>query len=174
MEIRTCIKGCFYHVHAFHYIQGVSVHTRCLMSCLLGSFSLVWTPMCTKLWGFHVSSLRTCFIYWLCILHTLPHMCISHALFIHCTQSPHAHTFATLVMPWSISCFLILSMLCLLYALQHLVFVFCFSFIPHSCCTPYTYYPCSYLHLFPSFFLTPLSIRVKKGESILKSIVISI
>ena len=35
-------------------------------------------------------------------------------------------------------------------------------------------YPCSYLHIFPSFFLTPLSICVKKGESILVSILESI
>ena len=32
------------------------------------------------------------------------------------------------------------------------------------------HYPCSYLHIFPLFFFTPLSIRVKKGESILESL----
>ena len=30
------------------------------------------------------------------------------------------------------------------------------------------YYPCSYLHFFPSFFLTPLSIRDKRGRNFIR------
>ena len=48
---RTCIKGGFHDVHALFHIVVHSVHTRCLIKCLLGIFSLVWTPMSTKLWG---------------------------------------------------------------------------------------------------------------------------
>ena len=52
------------------------------------------------------------------------------------------------------------------------VFVFClsfiFSFILHPSCI--IFYPCSYLIFFPFFLLIHLSIRDKKGESILESI----
>ena len=95
-------------------------------------------------------------------------MCISHALFMHCTQSSHAHTFATLVMPWSISYFLILSMLCLLYVLQNFVFkVFCllfelyFSFILHPSCI------ITLVHIFFSFppsFLSICLFVTKRGR----------
>ena len=77
-----------------------------------------------------------------------------------------------------ISCSIILSMSCLLYALQHLfdffVFHLCliFLFILHPSCI--IFYPCSYLLFFPSFLLIHLSICDKKGQSILKCIIISI
>ena len=66
----------------------------------------------------------------------------------------------------------------LLYVLYHFFFFFfyvfvfglsfIFSFILHPSCI--IFYPCSYLIFFPFFLLTHLSIRDKKGESILKSI----
>ena len=49
---RTCIKGGFHHIHALFHIVVHSVHARCLIKCLLGIFSLVWTPISTKLLGF--------------------------------------------------------------------------------------------------------------------------
>ena len=64
---RTCIKDGFHDVHTLFYIVVHSVHARCLIKCLLGIFSLVWTPMSTKLWVSHVSSLGTCLDHWLCI-----------------------------------------------------------------------------------------------------------
>ena len=76
-------------------------------------------------------------------------------------------------MSWSIFCFLILSMSCLFYALQHFFQVFCLLFELHffiHLVPLMHHYPCSYLLFFPSFFLAHLSIRVKKEESIVESI----
>ena len=58
---RTCIKGGFHDVHALFYIVVYNVHTRCLIKCLLGIFSLVWTSMSTKLWGFSYFLIRNMF-----------------------------------------------------------------------------------------------------------------
>ena len=106
---RTCIKSGFRYVHTLFHIVVHSVHVRCLVKCLLGIFSLVWTPMSTKLWGFSCFLIRNMFgslvVY---LTHFAPH-CISHALVMHCTLPPFAHTFATLVMHWSIPCFFILT-----------------------------------------------------------------
>ena len=49
MEKRTCIKGGSHDVRALFHIVVHSVHARCLIKCLLGIFSLVWTPINTKL-----------------------------------------------------------------------------------------------------------------------------
>ena len=97
-------------------------------------------------------------------------MCIFHALVMHCIQPPLTHTFATLVMHWSIPCFFILTchvylMLCRtlfchrieLHFLLHLAPV-----MPHQ--------HCLFLHLLPSFLLDSLSILDKKGESILQKV----
>ena len=46
---RTCFKGGFHGVHALFHIIVHSVHARCLIKCLSDIFSLVWTPMSTKL-----------------------------------------------------------------------------------------------------------------------------
>ena len=162
----TCIKGSFLDAHVLHYILGLCMHIRCLMNCLLGIFSRVWTPMSTKLQGFSCFIIRKCLVYWLCILHTLPRMYISLALFKHCTQPPLAYTGATLVMPWSISCFLILA--CHVYLMLCSTFlrccIFCLSFISYSSLPLMHLYPYSYHHIFPSFFLTHLSISGKRGE----------
>ena len=83
---RTCIKGGFHDVHALFLIIVHSVHTRCLIKCLLGIFSLVWTPMSTKLWGFSCFLIRDMFDSLVVFLiHLAPHVhfpCISHALHI--------------------------------------------------------------------------------------------
>ena len=83
---RTCIKGGFHDVHALFYIVVHSVHIRCLIKCLLGIFSLVWTLMSTKLWGFSCFLIRNMFgslvVY---LTHLAPHVhfpCIGHALHI--------------------------------------------------------------------------------------------
>ena len=108
MAKRTCIKGGFHDVHALFYIVVHSVHVRCLIKCLLGTFSLVWTRMSTKLWGFSCFLIRnmfgSLFVY---LTHLAPHVPF-HALVMHCTKPPLAHTFVTLVMHWSIPCFFIL------------------------------------------------------------------
>ena len=86
VEKRTCIKGGFHDVHALFYIVVHSVHVRCLIKCLLGIFSLVWTPMNTKLWDFSCFLIRNMFgslvVY---LTHLSPHvhfLCFGHALHI--------------------------------------------------------------------------------------------
>ena len=60
--------------------------------------------------------------------------------------------------------------LCKIVSLRCFIFCFSFifSFILHPSCI--IFYPCSYLIFFPSFLLSHLSIRDKKWESILESI----
>ena len=83
---RTCIKGGFYYVHALFHIVVHSVHAKCLIKCLLGIFSLVWTPMSTKLWGFScfltMNMFDSLIVY---LTHLAPHVhfhCFGHALHI--------------------------------------------------------------------------------------------
>ena len=175
MAKRTCIKSGFHDVHALFYIVVHSVHARYLIKCLLDIFSLVWTLVSTKLQGFSCFLTRNMFdslvVY---LTHLIPHVhfqCFSHALHIatSCTQPPLAHTFATLVMHWSIPGFFILAYhiyLILCSILFCLLFELHFSFILHPSCI------ILFVHTFissPFFSLTPLSICVKKGESILQS-----
>ena len=81
---RTCIKGDFHVVHALFHIIVHSVHARCLIKCLLDIFSLVWTPMSTKLWGFSFLHIRNMFdSLVVCFAHLAPHVhfpCFGHAL----------------------------------------------------------------------------------------------
>ena len=167
---RTCIKGGFHVVHALLYIIVHSVHVKCLIKCLLSSFSLVWTLLSTKLWGFSCFLTRIIFgslVMYLTHLASYVHFqCFCHALHIatSCT-----HTFATLVMYWFISCFFILAchvyfMLCSIFFFFGLRFEL--HFLIHLAPLMHHYH-CSYLHLLPSFLLNPLSIHDKKGESIL-------
>ena len=106
---KTCIKGGFHDVYALFHIVVHSVHTRCLIKCLLGIFLLIWTPMSTKLWGFSYLLIRNMFgslvVY---LTHFAPYY-IFPALVMHCTLPPLAHTFATFVMHWSTPCFFILA-----------------------------------------------------------------
>ena len=114
---RTCIKGGFHDVHALFHIVVHSVHIRCLIKCLLGIFSLVWTLMSTKLWGFSCFLIRNMFgslvVY---LTHLAPHVhfpCIGHALHIatsctHPCYPCHALVYTLFFHP---------SMSCLPYAL---------------------------------------------------------
>ena len=114
---RTCIKGGFHDVHALFHIFVHSVHVRCLIKCLLDIFSLVWTPMSTKLWGFSCFLIRNMFgslvVY---LTHLAPHVhfsCIGHALHLatsctHLCYPCHALVLTLLFHP---------SMSCLPYAL---------------------------------------------------------
>ena len=84
---RTCIKGGFHDVHALFYIVVYSVHVRCLIKSLLGIFSLVWTLMSTKLWGFSCFPIRKIFgslvVY---LTHLTPYVhfpCIAHRHILH-------------------------------------------------------------------------------------------
>ena len=106
---RTHIKSGFHDVHALFYII---VHSRYLIKCLLDIFSLVWTPMSTKLWGFSCFLIRNMFgslvVY---LTHLAPHMhfqCFGNALHIatscrhHCYPC-HALVYTLFLHP-SISC----------------------------------------------------------------------
>ena len=109
MADKTCIKGGFHDIHALFHIIVHSVHARCLIKCLLDIFSLVWTPMSTKLWGFSCFLIRNMFgslvVY---LTHLAPYVhfsCIGHALHIatsciHLCYPCHA---------WPIPCFFILA-----------------------------------------------------------------
>ena len=114
---RTCIKGGFYDVHALFYIVVHSVHASCLIKCLLGIFSLVWTPMSIKLWGFSCFLIRNMFgslvVYLTQLAPQVLFSCIGHALHIatsctHLCYPCHALVYTLLLHP---------SMSCLPYAL---------------------------------------------------------
>ena len=82
---RICVKGGF-HDHALFYIVVYSVHTECLIKCLLGIFSLVQTSVSTKLWGFLYFLIRNMFgslvVY---LTHLTPYVhfpCFGYALHI--------------------------------------------------------------------------------------------
>ena len=102
-----------------------------------------------------------------CVFSTL---CPTCAFFMHCTQPLLAHTFATLVMHWSIPYFVILA--CHVYLMLYSILLclrFELHFLIHLAPLMHHYH-CSYLHLLPSFLLDPLSIPDKKGESILQRV----
>ena len=118
---RACIKGGFYDVHALFHIAIHSVHARCLIKCLLGIFSLVWTPMSTKLWGFSCFLIRNMFGSLVVdFTHLAPHVhfpCIGHALHI-ATSCTHLCYLCHALVSTS---FLHLSMSCLPCALWHFI-----------------------------------------------------
>ena len=83
---KTCIKSGFHDVHTLFYIVVHSVHVKYLIKCLLDIFSLVKTPMSTKVWGLSCFLIRNMFgslvVY---LTHLAPHMhfsCFGHALHI--------------------------------------------------------------------------------------------
>ena len=86
MAKRTCFKGGFYDVHALFYVVVHSVHARCLIKCLVGIFSLVWTLMSTKFEGLSCFLIRNMFgLLVVYLTHLAPHMhfpCIGHTLHI--------------------------------------------------------------------------------------------
>ena len=108
MAARTCIKGGFHGVHVLFHIFVHSVHARCLIKCLLGIFSLVWTPMSTKLWGFSCFLIRNMFgslVVYLTYLPPYVHFpYFSHALHIatsctHLYYLCHALVYTLLLHP---------------------------------------------------------------------------
>ena len=114
---RTCFKGVFHDVHTLFHIVVHSVHTRCLIQCLLGFFSLVWTSLSTKFWGFSCFLIRNMFSSLVVYLtHLTPHVhfpCIGHILHIttsctHLCYPCHALVYILFLYP---------SMSCLPYAL---------------------------------------------------------
>ena len=156
---RACINGGFHDVHALFHIVVYSVHVRCLIKCLLGTFSLAWSPMSTKFWGFSCFLFRNMFGSFVVYLtHLAPHVhfpCIGHALHIVTSCTHLYHPCHALIYTW----FLHSSMSYLPYAFC-LLFKLHFSFILHlSCIILLVHTFISY----PLFSLTPLSIRVKKG-----------
>ena len=118
---RTCIKGGFHDIYELFYIVVHSVYVRCLIKCLLGIFSLIWTLMSTKLWDFSCFLIRNIFgslvVY---LTHFTPHVhfpCFGHALHIttsctHICYPCHALVYTLFFHP---------SMSCLPYALYHFV-----------------------------------------------------
>ena len=132
-----------------------SVHARCLINCLLGIFALVWTPMSTKLWGFSCFLIRNMFgslvVY---LTHLTPQVLFP--------QLPFAHTFATLVMHWSIPCFFILAchvylllcstLFCLRIELHFFIHLAPLMHHQHS----------SFLHLLSFFLLDPFVYSCQK------------
>ena len=144
---RTCIKGGFHDVHVLFHIVVHSVLTRCLIKFLLGIFSLVWTPMSIKLWGFSCFLIRNMFWFIGCIFNTPYPVC---ALFMLWSCIVHSHLLHTPLLPLS----------CIVLSWFELHFFIHLAPLMH-------HYHCSYLHFLPSFLLGPLSIHVKKGESIL-------
>ena len=107
-------------VHCFTLLFIVcmlGVYARCLIKCLLGIFSLVWTPISTKLWGFSCFLIRNMFgslvVY---LTHLAPYVhfsCIGHALHIatsytHICYPCHALVYTLFLHP---------NMSCLPYAL---------------------------------------------------------
>ena len=159
---RACIKGGFHDVHALFYIVVHSVHFKCLIKCLLGIFSLVWTPMSTKSWGFSCFLIRNMFgsliVY---LTHIVPHVhfpCIGHALYIatfctHLCYPCHALAYTLFIIPCHVYLMLCSILFCLRFELHFLIYLA--SLMHH--------YHCSYLHLLLSFLLDPLSIPDKRG-----------
>ena len=115
------------------------MHARCLIKCILGIFSLVWTSMSTKLWGFSRFLIRNMFgslvVY---LTHLAPHVhfpCFSHALHIatsytHLCYPGHALVYTLFLHP---------SMSYLPYVLYHFVFSYVWTSFSHSSCAPYAY-----------------------------------
>ena len=85
---RTYIKGGFHDVHVLFCIVVYSVHVWCLIKCLLGIFSLIWTPMSTKLWGFSCFLIKNMFG---SLVMYLTHF----TLYVHCPCIDHALHIAT-------------------------------------------------------------------------------
>ena len=129
VSFRTCIKGRSHHVHAFYHIQVVSVHARCLMNCLLGIFSLVWTLMSTNLQGFSCFLIRNMFgLLVVYLTHLAPHVhfsCIAHSHLMHTPLLPLPCLGLYLVSS-SLACH-VYFILCSIVFLS--CFVFCLTFI---------------------------------------------
>ena len=115
---RTCIKGEFHDVHALFHIIVHSVHARCLIKCLLDIFSIVWTPMSTKLWGFSCFLIRNMFgSLVVCLTYLGPHV---HISYMHWSCIARSYLLHTLLLPLSYIGLYIVS------SSQHVIFTLCF------------------------------------------------
>ena len=130
----TCIKSGFHDVYALFHNVVHSVHARCLIKCLLSIFSLVWTPMSTKLWGFSCFLIRNMFG---SLVMYLTHL----APYVHFPCIAHSHLLHAPLLPLScISLYLVSSSQYIMFTLYFvaLCFViglsFIFSFISHPSC----------------------------------------
>ena len=136
------------------------------------SFGFWWVP---NFGVYHVYSCLTCFDHWF-VFYTLFPTCAFLKL---CSCIAHNHLLHTPLLPLPcLGLYLVSSSLaCHVYFIHCVFKVFCFLFELHFLIhlVPLMHlYPCSYFLFFPSFFLAPLSLCVKKGESTLESIIISI
>ena len=129
----------------------------CSSDLLLGIFSLIWTPMSTKLWGFSCFLIRNMFgslvVY---LTHLTPHVhfsCIAHSRLLH-----------TSLLPLScIGLYLTSSSLHIMFTLCFVAFYFVFglsfifSFILHPSCIiiiVHTFISCPLFSLTLCLFLT--------------------
>ena len=138
------------------------MHARCLIKCLLGIFSLVWTPMSTKLWGFSCFLTMNMFgslvVY---LTHLAPHVhfhCFGHALHIttsctHLCYPCHALVYTLFIRAYHVYLMLCNTLFCLRIELHFLIHLA--PLMHHS--------SCSYLHLLPFFLLDSFVYSCKKG-----------
>ena len=162
-------QGGFHDVHALFYIVVHSVHARCLIKCFLGIFSLIWTPISTKLWGFSCFLTRIMFG---SLVVYLTHLALHVHISMLWSCIAHSHLLHTPLLPLScIGLHLISSSQYVMITLCFVAicFVFCLNFTLQHLAPLMHHSPCSYLYFLPSFLLNPLSIHDKKGESILQS-----
>ena len=113
---RICIKGGFHVVHVLFYIVGHCVHIKCLIKCLLGIFSPIWTLMSTKLWSFSCFLIRNMYgslvLYFTHLTSHVHFPCFGHALQIAISCTYLCYPCHTLV-------YTLLILAC------HLYFMFC-------------------------------------------------
>ena len=138
------------------------MHVRCLIKCLLGIFSLVWTSMSTKLWDFSCFLIRNMFSSLVVYLTNLaPYVlfpCFGHALHIatsctHLCYLCHALVYTLFILACHVYLILCSILFCLRFELLFLIHL-----------TPLMHhYHCSYLHLLPSFLLDPIVYLCQKG-----------
>ena len=114
----------------YFYIIVHSVHVRCLIKCLLGIFSLDWTPMSTKLWGFSFFLTRIMFgslvVY---LTHLAPHVLFpyfGHALHIafsctHLCYPCHALVYTLFIRAYHVYLMLCNTLFCLRIELHFLI-----------------------------------------------------
>ena len=132
---RACIKGGFHDVYALFHIVIHSVHARCLIKCLLGIFSLLWTPITL---GFFIFPHQDHVWFIGCVFYT---PCPISAFSMHWSCIAHSHLLHTPLLPLScIGLYLVSSSQHVIFTLCYVAFCFVlglsfiFSFISHPSC----------------------------------------
>ena len=93
--ILTCIKAKCHHIPALFHMLMVCMHSKCLIKCPNGIFSLFWTSMSINFWG--LSWLCMFIMYWSLVVR-FTHFALwvlAHLLVIHLTctlDAPLLHT----------------------------------------------------------------------------------